>query len=140
MIEAMDHSPELYSCASEEVKSDFVVMTMAFADLPTTATEVMLKLHFEGSDDVIERYLDFLQSKLDPFNTFSACILGNMLSTQSVEETGTNLTLLNQGMETSDIYKKVLAEYLDIPTGKWLRRLQGAERSVLEAIAPWNQS
>ena len=55
-----------------------------------------------------------------------------MLSTQSVDVTGSNLTLLNQGLETSMGYKHCLAA-----TGKWLLQLQDAEKNVLEAIAPF---
>jgi hypothetical protein len=83
------------------------------------------------------RYISFLRHKFDPFEVFFGCILGNMLSTQSIDVTGTNLTLLDQGIETSINYKRRLVEYLDIPTGPCLLQLLQAERNILEATAPF---
>eukprot|EP00978_Attheya_sp_CCMP212_P030250 scaffold110542_cov52-Attheya_sp.AAC.2 len=126
----------MYSKAGGEAKADHVVMTTAFASLPM-AVDRMTELHLKGLDHEIKDYLLFIRRQLVPFETFSVCILGDMLSTQSAEDSGSYLTLLNQGIETSNTYKKLLAEYLGIPTGSWLRRLQQAERNVLEAIKPW---
>ena len=58
-----------------------------------------------------------------------------MLSAQSVRTTGTSLSLLSQGPETSTMYKRLLAEFLAIPTGKRLRQLQQADRNIRKAIA-----
>eukprot|EP00978_Attheya_sp_CCMP212_P025298 scaffold81045_cov41-Attheya_sp.AAC.1 len=136
MLEVLEYHPELYSEARGEAKADHVVMTTAFACLPV-AVDRMTELLLKGLDHEIKNYLLFLRRQLVPFETFSVCILGNILSTQSVEDTGTYLTLLNQGIETSNTYKKSLAEYLGLPSGTWLCRLQQAERNVLEAIKPW---
>lgn len=124
MQEVLTHHPELYSEAEGEAKADPVVMTTAFASMPQLVVHKMSELHLKGLDNEINEYLVFLRNRLDPFDAFAACILGNMLSTQSVDDTGTNLILLNQGLETSSNYKRVLAEYLDIPTGTWLWQLQ----------------
>lgn len=137
MLEVVTHHPWLYLKAQGAAKSDLVVMTTAFAGCPDLAGRVMSEIHLKGQDQEIHNYLDYLRNKLDPYESFFECILGNMLSTQSLESTGSPLTLLNQGLETSNKYKILLAEYLDIPTGKWLCQLQQAEENVLNAIAPW---
>lgn len=140
MLEVMDHHPELYANAAGDAKKDQWVMTTAFASCPNIAKDHFLALHLEGKEKDISDYLDFLEVQLGPFKIFCKYILANMLSTQSVGDTGTALTLLNQGMETSIEYKRRLAQYIGIPTGKWLWRLQQAEKNVREALAPWSQS
>ncbi|KAG7351718.1 protein of unknown function DUF4116 containing protein [Nitzschia inconspicua] len=138
MIQVVTQCPQLYLEAGDEVAADPVVMTIAFAGLLDLASQTMDKLHFDGHDDKIQSYLSFLNSKLEMYDTFVCCILGNMLSTQSVETTGSSLTLLNQGHETSIVYKRLLADNLGIPTGKWLCQLKEARANVTQAIAPFD--
>ena len=113
------------------------IMTLAFSGSQKMAEHTLLKLHVRGEDSKVKEHLAYLRRQLAPFETFSRCILGNMLSYQTTQATGTHLTLLNQGFETSITYKKSLADFLGIPTGTWLKHLQQAERNALEAIEPW---
>ncbi|KAG7365829.1 protein of unknown function DUF4116 containing protein [Nitzschia inconspicua] len=138
MTQVVTKCPQLYSEVANEAAADPVIMTIAFAGLSHIASKTMDKLHFNGHDDKIEGYLSFLNSKLEMYDTFVCCVLGNMLSTQSVITTGSSLTLLNQGRETSVVYKRLLAEYLGIPTGKWLCQLKEARANVIQAIAPFD--
>ncbi|KAG7339918.1 hypothetical protein IV203_024968 [Nitzschia inconspicua] len=138
MRHVVTQCPKLYLEAGDEASSDPVVMTIAFAGLSDLASKTMDKLHFDGHDDKIQSYLSFLKSKLELYDTFVSCVLGTMLSTQSVESTGSTLTLLNQGHETSIVYKRLLADYLGIPTGKWLCQLLQARANVTQAIAPFD--
>lgn len=142
MLEVVEHHPMFYLEARHEAECDKRVLTTALAgSMEFTEQLVVSDLHFKGRDNAISRALNFFRRELEPFETFTSCILGNMLSTQSVQGTGTNFTLLNQGPETCHMYKKLLAEYLGIPTGKWLACLQKAERNVLEAVAPfWEET
>ncbi|MGK3742214.1 MAG: hypothetical protein ACI90V_009068 [Bacillariaceae sp.] len=137
MADVLKHRPEMYCEAKGAALNDPSCMTIAFAASLELTTRKMKELHFDGKDDEIKRYISFLHHKLDPYEVFFECILGNMLSTQSMHNTGTNLTLLNQGIETSINYKRNLVEYLDIPTGPWLLQLLQAERNILEATAPF---
>jgi len=50
-------------------------------------------------------------------NIFSTLVLPAMLQ---MVDSGCPLAVLNQGAETACVYKKRLAEYLDVPTGKKL--------------------
>mmetsp|Transcript_15779 Transcript_15779/g.28692 ORF Transcript_15779/g.28692 Transcript_15779/m.28692 type:complete len:249 (+) Transcript_15779:3128-3874(+) len=109
MLKVLEHHLERYSEVKGEAKADHVVMTTAFASL-LVAGHRMTELHLKGQEHEIKDYLLFLRYQLVPFETFSVYILGNMPSTQSVKDTGTNLALLNQGIETSNIYKKLLTD------------------------------
>ena len=134
MLEVLEHHPEAYWRTHNNAEKDPWVMTSAFAALPELTAKKMRQLHFNGQDDEIKEYLSFLEANLRPHKVFTECVLANMLSTQSVCSTGTPLTLLNQDPETSTMYKRHLAEFLGIPTGKRLRQLQQAYRNTREAI------
>ncbi|KAG7365831.1 protein of unknown function DUF4116 containing protein [Nitzschia inconspicua] len=138
MTQAVTQCPKLYLEAGDKVASDPVVMTIAFAGLSDLASKTMDKLHFDGDDDKIQSYLSFLNFNLELYDTFVSCVLGNILSTQSMESTASTLTLLNQGHETSVGYKRLLADYLGIPTGKWLCQLLQARANVTNAIEPFD--
>ena len=137
MLEVLEHHPEAYGKlpARGEVASDPWVRTVVFAALPDRAAKEMKELHFDGHDDEIRGYLSFLEANLNPHRAFSECILANMLSTRSVRATQTPLSLLHQDPETSTMYKRNLAEFLGLPTGKRLRQLRRADRNTREAIA-----
>jgi hypothetical protein len=137
MVEVLKHRPEMYWEAKDAAANDPICTTIVFAASLELTTRKMRDLHFDGKNDEINRYSSFLRHKLDPYEVLFECILGNMLSTQSIDVTGTNLTLLNQGIETSINYKLRSVEYLDIPNGPWLLQLLQAERNVIKAIAPF---
>jgi len=137
MSNLLERAPELYPNVFGAAKFDQTVMTIAFSGDSATAESAITDLHLYDGESVIRDYLCYLYKQLEPYRTFVSCILGNMLSTQSMETTGTRLTLLNQGLETSTRYKKLLAEYLGILTGKRLCQLIQAERNVLRAITCW---
>lgn len=141
MLEVVKHQPMFYLEACDDAYDDPRVMATAIAgSIELTEQVLVADLHFKGHDNKIRAFFDFLRRELEPFETFCSCILGNMLATQSVQGTGTNLTLLNQGPETCQMYKKLLAEYLGIPAGEWLGCLQKAEQNAREAVAPfWDE-
>jgi hypothetical protein len=140
MIEVLMHHPRLYSYATGAAKLDPMVLNVAHDGSLELAKRFLLDLHINGHDDSIDLYIARLRSHLATFDTFSRYILGNMLSSQSIKETGTNLTLLNQGLETSLVFKKKIAAYAGIPVGQLLSILRNAEKHVCEAIAPWTPS
>lgn len=142
MLEVVKHHPMLYLEARDDAYHDPRVMATAIAgSMELTERVLVSDLHFKGHDNMIRAFFDFLRRELEPFETFCSCILGNMLSTQSFQDTGNNLALLNQGPETCQMYKKRLAEYLGIPVGEWLCCLQKAERNAREAVAPfWDET
>ena len=138
MSRAIVHHPILYFDAKGDAKNNMGLMIMGFASCADQTRKAVLKYHFAGEDAVVDSCLKAIQEQLELSENFNSLILGNMLSTQCTEDTGTPLTMLNQGEETSLVYKKRLAEYLGLPTGKWLLTLQQARQNILDAIAPWS--
>ncbi|KAL7567731.1 hypothetical protein ACA910_012065 [Epithemia clementina (nom. ined.)] len=135
MLEIVDHHPSMFLDATGAAATDFTLMTAAFACSLEVTAQAFAKFYHQGRHDIIQTYPAFLRKRLSSFETFSSTILATMLSTQSIEVAGSNLSLLDQGMETSQSYKQILAEYLDIPTGKWLRQLQQAEGNVCQVLS-----
>lgn len=137
MMQVVESNPYFYFHAIGKAKSDPWVLITALGSLDF-ARKYLLNLRINGQEDEIHNaILGFIRGQLSTFETFSRCILGNMLSTQSIANTGSNLTLLNQGPETCLVFKKTLAAYLGISTGKSLSRLRRAEDNVNDAIAAW---
>ena len=138
MKEVVEHQPQLVKLVEGEAASDLSVLFVALSTSCEFAKDYLLEAHLVGHDNFPDFVLCFIQRRLGAFDTFFKCILGNMLSAQSVEQSRSNLTLLNQGIETSFKYKNLLAEYADIPRGaKWLRQLRAAEKNASQAIALW---
>ena len=93
-------------------------------------------LHQEN-DVRIHEIQTFLADKFVSYTNFFEFFLGNMLSNQSVKDTGTYLTLLVQDPETTLALKKLLAEYVGITTGKKLSLMLRAYRNVCSVIGSW---
>ena len=136
VYEVVEQNPSLHKKIKGPMRWHPKVMTAAFAKSLEVTLNAVSELYDTGENRRIERYLAFLRRELTPFETFSSCILANMLSTQTVQDTGTSLTLLNQGCETLVHYKRLLADFVGIPTGKWLGQLKQAEANILLVMSP----
>jgi hypothetical protein len=139
MTQVVERNPDLCSHAIGKARDPWVMVTAFSSSLDFALRDLLhARLNDDRNDETIGNVLlAFVRDQLSSYKTFSSCILGNMLSTQSMAETGSTLTMLNQGPETCLEFKKTLAAYLSIPTGKLLSRLRRAERNICEAIAPW---
>jgi len=76
--------------------------------------------------------------ELEMHKTFFSTFLSGISS--RVDESGagrSSLSVLNQGAETALGYKKLTAQYLDVPTGKRLRLLRHAHRNLTVAMKEW---
>mmetsp|Transcript_32390 Transcript_32390/g.48836 ORF Transcript_32390/g.48836 Transcript_32390/m.48836 type:complete len:114 (-) Transcript_32390:173-514(-) len=89
MIGVLEECPGLYKRlkARNTIATDPRIMTIVFAALPDLAAEEIKRLHFDGRDGDIRCYLSYLDENLKAYKAFTECILGNMLSTQSVDTT-----------------------------------------------------
>jgi hypothetical protein len=94
MIKVLERHPHLYEYTTGEARSDPWLCVVSLAGSAEFAKEYLLDLHMDGHDDLIDSICFYLRSRLSVFDTFSKFILGNMLSTQSIEETGSSLTML----------------------------------------------
>ncbi|CAB9506027.1 expressed unknown protein [Seminavis robusta] len=133
VLKVVKHHPFLYTQATGSAKICLQVMAAAFAGCPEIAYRALADLPFKEQTNLVRRLQKYIHNELEPYSTFCSCVLGNMISTQSMASTGTSLTLLNQGLETSLRYKKLLAEYLGIPRGSDLKRLLRARDNVHKA-------
>jgi hypothetical protein len=140
MKEIVVCNPQGLVHAHGDAAADPEVRMAAFAASSDFARKFLFQKRIEEDDDYIRDTLAYVRLQLESFRIFSEHVLGRMLSTQTVAQTGTKLTQLNQGIETSLKYKKRLAEYAGIPIGSRLHQLRAAERNILHAIAPWDPS
>jgi len=69
---------------------------------------------------------------METHDTFFRTVLRGM--SQSVDSLGSGLSVLNQGTETSVSYKKLIAQYLDVPSGSQLRMLSRASDNITWAM------
>jgi len=72
-----------------------------------------------------------VQDLLKVHETFCSTLLCGMVCSS-----GSALMALDQGTETSLAYKKKIAAFLDVPTGKKLRRLRRADSNLTEIMGP----
>jgi Domain of unknown function (DUF4116) len=135
MKEVLSKFPGLLWIATGRAACDHELITMGFAHDTRCVQRKLRAWGNKGRDDKIDKYMGYLKEKLDPYDNFASYVLGNMLSSQSVESTGTCLTLLNQGHETSISYKRRLAECLGIPTGRSLQQLLQARQNLNSVLS-----
>jgi hypothetical protein len=109
MIQVLECHPHLWSTTVGEARSDPWVLTVALASSAEFAKSLLLDWHLNGKDNDIDTICRFIRDRFSAIDTFTRLILGNMLSTESIEDTGSNLTMLNQSIETSLEFKKSLA-------------------------------
>ena len=139
MLQVVQCKPALFDVASENLQRDLDLAITAFAGPSALAEEHMTRLHFNGLDDVVNELVRSIRERLDWHDTFVATLLRGMSAspTNSTASTPLNLSLLNQGAETSVVYKKLIADFLNVPTGSELRLLRRAHEHVCDAIALW---
>jgi len=141
MVQSIERFFSLHTHASDLLwrKHGDELEAAALSASPAFAQKQMLRLNFDGNDALIEEVRADVRHCLERYDLFRSTILPCMLTTQSVAETKSNLSLLNQGPETSVVYKKLIAGYSGVPTGKQLRRFRQAHLSLCDAVAPWIQ-
>jgi hypothetical protein len=91
---------------------------------------------FTGQSKYVEIFHSQVSKCLQSHTIFSKIVLPAMALSS---ESGCSLAVLNQGAETSLAYKKRMAEYLDIPTGKKLK-LHRKAASNITGCRGWNSS
>ena len=89
-------------------------------------------MHLRGHDAAIEGHLGFIRLELNKYKAFFEFVCG-----ATINASDSSLSKLNQGPEVFLVFKKLLAEYLQVPTGEWLRDLRLAEQNVSKAMRPW---
>lgn len=126
MKQVLERAPALLSCASERLKQDFNLMTLAFAAEPLDVVHALLR-GYAGQKNLVHDFCHEVELMLQRYETFTATILFGI----STSDSGSPLSILNQGTETSVVYKKLISQYLDVPTGKQLRLMRKARSNMM---------
>ena len=117
MLQVLEHDAQLIFCTSQEVQRDFDIAVFVFAKSLVAFADIY-PVEFT-------RQLDLkMKEKLFVHELFFKTILCGIW--QSADNSPCALPLLSQGSETTMSYKRAIAEFLGIPTGRELRLLRRA--------------
>lgn len=136
MLQILEIAPSLLEMVVPELRNDFDLCLLAFSGYQSAVrTEVDRRLermqernHPDRTEyDYLDEFRSEVSEHLNAHTIFSTIVLPAISQTP---DSGCALTVLNQGAETSRSYKKRVAEYLDVPTGKRLRLRRQADRNL----------
>ena len=134
MLQAIEHNPDVYHTVHSDLLSNFDVFLMAFGGTagkhPAITTESWMRLRA-----VIRQCGLRVEEELVKQETFVKTLLCGISLNQANTTPTTALVLLNQGESTALSYKRLIAEYLDVPTGKRLRMVRQASRNLTSVLA-----
>jgi len=130
--------PILFCCAVGGLAYDFELALSAFAHSADVVHTWLSKPWMREEADAVTDDREFavqwlrsfqnrLQETLELHHVFMTTTLIGISQTR---DSGSSLAVLNQGSVTSTIYKRRIADYLDIPTGKRLRTLRRAAENI----------
>jgi len=132
MLQAIALNPDIYHTASAELKKDFDVWLTAFGGTPGKFPAVNEE-NWTGLRGTVADFISCVETELQNHQTFVCTLLFGMN-----QQSGSALHLLNQGEPTALNYKRLIAVYLEVPTGKRLHQLRTATTnlaSVLKDVA-----
>lgn len=133
MLEAIQLNPNIFHAAHEDLRNDFDVFLTAFGGTPGKhpyiTSDTWRRLRRGGIAEFVPR----IEVELQKHETFVKTLLCGM-SQHAGDASSTSLALLNQGETTSLSYKRLIAAYLDVPTGKRLGMLHNASRILLSVL------
>lgn len=125
--------PCAYFCASHDVQADAAVVIKALATgSGAFAKDYVKRVHnTEHGEELLETFCTFLQLQLDWNETFmTSILLGISLQADASQRP---LSVLNQGTETSLVYKKLIAQYAGVPIQKRLLSYRRAHLNLTVA-------
>ena len=142
MQKAIELDPDLFCCtAGTPLRYDCDLALQAFAISSDVVIGWMQAEPEESDSDYdpysaedirfVRDYHGHLQGMLQARDDFVQTLLCGI--SQGVNP-GSNLTVLDQGSETSVAYKRRIAEYLGIATGKRLRQIRQAVANIQDAL------
>jgi len=147
MQKAIELDPDLFCCtAGTPLRYDCDLALQAFA-ISSDVVIGWMQAELEDSDSDYDydsaedirfvrwyhrRLQEMLQARDDFVQTFLCGISQSVNNTAA--DGSSNLTVLDQGSETSVAYKRRIAEYLGISTGKKLRQIRQAVANIQDAL------
>jgi len=134
MLQAIEHNPNIYHACPDQLLADFDVFLTAFGGTagkyPAITEESWMRLR-----GVIRQCGLRVEEELVKQETFVKTLLCGISLHHPNTTPTTALALLNQGEATALSYKRLIAEYLDVPTGKRLQMLRQASRNLACALS-----
>jgi len=126
MLQVLEIQPSLCRHVAPELRNDFDLCLLAFsgeqraAQIEVSRRQSLRDEQRDRNDEYgyVETFRSQVSGRLNAHKRFSTIVLPAMAQTT---DSGCTLAVLNQGAETSRVYKKRVAGYLDVPTGKRLR-------------------
>ena len=128
MMKVVAHDASLFGLASAALQQDFDLALLAFAAQdPAVVGAYLNERHYPNQRHFVERFHRQVQDMLGVHEAFWTLLCGML------PDSGSALTVLNQGLETSLGYKQLIAALLDVQTGKKLRLLRRAYTNLEES-------
>lgn len=125
MTKVLEHDPTLFEFASHQLQQDNELALLTFSTIPRDYANLYVrKCRYNGQSAFLERLRVTIERKLELYETFVRTFLFGSLNDDSP------LACLNQGIETSIHYKRLVAQYLDVPTGRELKILRRASANL----------
>lgn len=136
MAKAMKFDPCLFATATENLEQDFDLALLAFADSPETVKTYLENgrsdhLNLNRDRFVSGEFSTKAKAMLEAHETFCATVA---MGISSSADSGSPLSLLNQGFGMAVGHKKLIAAFLDIPTGGRLHLMRRAYANVGAAM------
>ena len=138
LLQVLERDTSLFCCAAPRLQQNFDVALRAFAGPVKNVERYIDASHYDGQDDFVRQCHSKIGRMLDLHKDFVSTILQGMSPPNDDARDGSTLSVLNQGVETSIVFKRLIAQYLDIPTGKRLTLLRRAYSNLSEAMKDWH--
>ena len=133
MMQAVQHDAFLFGFASAALQQDFDLALLAFAaENPAVVGAYLNERHHRNQRQFVESFHLQVQDMLSVHQAFWTLLSGILPGS------GSTLTVLNQGSETSLGYKQLIAALLDVQTGKKLRLLRRACTNLEQSRHLWD--
>lgn len=127
MLQAIQRNATLINCASKALQQDFDVTLEAFANLRFWDLVCFIE-DDEDRQDMAEDFVTQAERRMQLHENFFATLLCGMADESSV------CAMLNQGAETSIAHKRLVAEYLGVPSSQQLLLLRRARAKVIGVL------
>lgn len=128
MIQALGQDPALFHTASIELQQDFDVALLVFANASDGyLVKYVTASLYDGQSEFLRQFQETVHQKLTLYDTF---LQTTLFGIAGMAGSHCPLELLGQGTETSQHYKRLLAEYLDVPTERQLLLLRRASANM----------
>ena len=147
MKKATEFKVIYWQFASDSIKYDFELFVRALSHGHGVFSYISIHSHMgtwepkrDGNDtrqswkDWIESLEVRLQEKMLVYANYANLILPELSQVAQTKPSASSLQILNQGPETTFVYKKLLAEYLDldVPVNKNYEMYKNAAKSIAE--------